>query len=369
MSETESTPRRITFGSLNGLRFLLAIWIAWFHVGHMFDDAGMGSVPLLRMGAVRVDIFFVLSGFVLAHVYWNRTNKTFNYLDFMVARLARIYPMYLLAIGLVATYLIAGALLGQSPDRSYPFSDFHRLSPLVAVFRRDRNQCLNFPAWAVSAELGGYLLFPVFLWIADRFKRMPWAMLGFAVLIILIGEIISRRYFHLPLNQAVTDWGALRGAVMIFCGVAARVAYTGFLRGRESSVVTVVFGALATAAIAVNNWGLPLIGFSASMMMIGLARLDLMEEFTPLSTPTMQKLGSWSYAIFILHAPVYTIVTSALGVVGVDYHPNVFNSLMLVSLVVLIAGPVTHFVETPARLWLREKWEQRRGRKLRTAGV
>lgn len=360
---------RIVFGSLNGLRFLLAVWIAWFHVGHMFDDSGMGSLPFLRMGAMRVDIFFVLSGFVLAHVYWNRSSKPFDYVDFLVARLARIYPMYLLALGVIAAYLAAGALIGKTPDRPYPLGDLFASIVFLQSFGVTETNSWNFPAWAVSAEIGGYILFPVFLWIADRFRRLPWAMLGLAVLAILGAELFSRHFYHLPLNNAVTDWGALRGAIMIFCGVAARIAFEDFDRGREGSVLVVTVGAIAAAAVAINNWGLPLIGFSAAMMIIALARLDQMEEFTLLSHPWMQRLGDYSYGIFILHAPIYSITAEALKMIGIEFHATLFTGFLMTLMVVLISIPVTRLVEKPARLFIRARWEKMRHHRLRHAGL
>ena len=368
-STSRAAPRRIVFGSLNGLRFILAIWIAWFHVGHMFDDAGMGSIALLRMGAARVDIFFVLSGFVLTHVYWNRSKVSFSYVDFLVARLARIYPLYLFALALVACYIFAGSLVGKSPENPYPLSDLIASLFFLQSFGVTETNAWNFPAWAVSAEIGGYLLFPVFLAIANLLKRMPWVMLAVGIFSIIAAELFSRHYFNLPLNTAVTDWGALRGAIMIFCGLCARVAYSGFTRGREGAIIATMFGILIAGASAINEWGLPLIGLGASFMIMGLARLDHMHEPTGLSHPVMQRLGDYSYAVFLLHAPIYTLTVEILSMAGITFHPTLLTSFLMVVMVTIIAVPVTNVVEKPARKYIRRGWENLRHQQLRHAGL
>ena len=77
------TETRQRFESLTGLRFLLAIWIAYFHVGHMYDHNGFGALPILELGVARVDVFFVLSGFVLTHIYWSSRGRPFEFGSFM----------------------------------------------------------------------------------------------------------------------------------------------------------------------------------------------------------------------------------------------------------------------------------------------
>ena len=359
--------RRVFFDSLSGLRFILAAWIALFHVGHMFDDHGLGAEPLLRAGASRVDIFFVLSGFVLAHVYWNRSNLKFNYLDFMVTRLARLYPVYLLGIVLLAAFIFAGKMIGKAPSSPYSLHDLGLSLILGQSFGLTDTNNWNFPAWAVSASMGGYLLFPLFLWLADKLKRAAWMFLALVIFGILGADLACRHFFNLPLNNAVTDWGALRGAMMILCGVAARVAYTQFLRGREGAFVTAAFGAIACLMTIVNQWGLPLIGFSASMFVIGLARLDHMDEGTFLGAPIMKRAGELSYAIFILHAPVYSITVEALSMLGISFEATLWTSLLLVAEIVIIAIPVTYWFEKPVYAWLKKTWNNRRSTELNLA--
>jgi peptidoglycan/LPS O-acetylase OafA/YrhL len=87
---------REVFPSLTGLRFGRALWIALYHLVLLYGDAASAHQPWIAVGSARVDIFFVLSGFVLAHVYAVRTGGKFAFDTFFAARIARLYPLHLL---------------------------------------------------------------------------------------------------------------------------------------------------------------------------------------------------------------------------------------------------------------------------------
>ena len=98
--------------ALTGLRIIAAVWVVLFHFRPMLHDAaprfGDALAPVLNCGAQGVDLFFILSGFVLA---------TWNYLDrmgpswsgraalrFLWLRLARVWPVYLVTLHLAALW-------------------------------------------------------------------------------------------------------------------------------------------------------------------------------------------------------------------------------------------------------------------------
>ena len=392
MTENVADAPRQIFRSLNGLRFILAIWIAYFHVGHMFDEHGFGMLPILRLGVSRVDVFFVLSGFVLSHVYWAQRTKPFNFLDFMVARLARIYPMYLLALGLIIAYLSVGFVLGKQGDTIYPLSDlFKCLFFLQAVGLTETNSW-NFPAWAVAAEMGGYLAFPLFIIAAKLTKSMPYILLGLALVCVFWVEIFLKNYAQLDLYRTTNDWAVLRGASVMFCGVAARSVLNVFKPGALMSVVTIIASicVIVTAALyqsgvnvnhpipdaltspftaILNLASVPFVAFGAAFLMIGLARLDELNISSGLEGEKMQELGNWSYVIFILHAPIYTILAQGLDIIGYEFIAGPISSIAFTLMAVAVAGPIYHYIEKPARTFIRNSWQKRRGKKIANAGL
>src|SRR6185437_5078025 len=80
-----------TMPALTGLRGIAAIWVVLFHL------FWPGIDPVTRTGYLGVDIFFILSGFVLSHVYFCKEEffTRSGYRRFLLTRLARIYPLHL----------------------------------------------------------------------------------------------------------------------------------------------------------------------------------------------------------------------------------------------------------------------------------
>lgn len=363
-SGTESAPVTASgapvFHSLTGLRFLLAAWIAYFHVGLMFDTDGFGALPLLQLGMTRVDVFFVLSGFVLAHVYWAREGVRFRFADFMVARVSRLYPLFLLSLALIGAYLAAGAVIGQTvePGR-YGMRDLAANLFMLQSFGVADGSDWNFPAWAISAEFAGYLAFPLFILIADRLRARPGLFLLGSVAALCLVDMAHGALTGRALNTATADWGALRGGFAMLVGVAGRAAFDRFRFGVKISALVSAWGALFALAAALTDLGTPFVAVGAIGFILGLARIDALGAKTPLAGAIMRRLGGWSYAVFILHVPVFVIVAKGLDVLGVAFVANVWTAAGLVALLTLIAAPVHHLVEEPSRKAIRAAWKRR----------
>ena len=78
---------------LTSLRFFAAMWVVAFHY---WPNLSSVMPPLVAKGYLGVELFFVLSGFILCHVYLDSVaDGGFRYGSFLWARLARIYPLHL----------------------------------------------------------------------------------------------------------------------------------------------------------------------------------------------------------------------------------------------------------------------------------
>jgi peptidoglycan/LPS O-acetylase OafA/YrhL len=87
-----SVPTRVTFSTLNGLRGVAAILVVTLH------DQGLMAPIHARSGYLAVDLFFVLSGFVLAHAYEGRFRAGLGPAGFAAIRYLRFYPLYLVGL-------------------------------------------------------------------------------------------------------------------------------------------------------------------------------------------------------------------------------------------------------------------------------
>jgi len=92
------------YESLDGLRGICALMVAIFHC----DDHVLKSGHLLNRGYLSVDAFFVISGFVIAHVYENRLAQDLTIAGFLRARARRLFPVQMLGTAVVAIVAILG---------------------------------------------------------------------------------------------------------------------------------------------------------------------------------------------------------------------------------------------------------------------
>ena len=104
--------------ALTTLRFLAALWVVLFTAWQYLD---IGVVPVaVTKGYLGVEVFFVLSGFILSHVYLEAAGRKegFSYRGFLWARIARVYPLHLVTlagmIGLGVAATVAGLTVSES---------------------------------------------------------------------------------------------------------------------------------------------------------------------------------------------------------------------------------------------------------------
>lgn len=348
------TKPSLTFDSLTGLRFILALWIAVFHFGDMYDHAGFGSWPIMKAGVARVDVFFVLSGFVLTHVYWMRTDAKFDFAAFLQARFARLFPLHLLALSIFLVLLAAAKLIGATGEtQGYTLQGFLANIFLLQAWGIEGSGKWNFPAWTISAEFCGYLLFPLFLMLATCFRRAPLLFLACSITGVLFLDVVFRQLLGRSLTQSTQDLGALRGGAVMLVGVAGRVAFEKIKLGSRASLAVALSGIVIAGMAAFLGFSTGIVALGGIMIIIGLASCDRHGMSSVLNSPVAVELGKWSYGVFILHVPVFMAMRHASAVLGYEFVVNLVTTLICVS-VVICASAVAHYViEEPARKWLR----------------
>jgi peptidoglycan/LPS O-acetylase OafA/YrhL len=173
--------RRTEIPSLTGLRAIAALWVCSLHFLYVWPDANP-LVHAAKLGASGVIIFFVLSGFILGHVYHsffaNGVSAT-RYVHFMKLRLARIYPLHLLTLLLWTAALYYDAIRWSENDTLYTF-----VLNLLLVHGWGFTNTLSFndPSWSISHEFFCYLWFPLLACLLSQHRLVALAVLCIAVL-------------------------------------------------------------------------------------------------------------------------------------------------------------------------------------------
>jgi peptidoglycan/LPS O-acetylase OafA/YrhL len=155
--------------SLTGIRFFAAMHVVLFHNLYLFGEQAhflpKAAILFIGQGETAVSFFFILSGFILVHVYKNKLETRENKKKYFLARFAKIYPLYVLAFFLdiprVYSYFISN---GDSLTGYLKFgvSSVAYLSMLQSWFPR-MTPVWNSPGWSLSCEMFFYLCLPFIL--------------------------------------------------------------------------------------------------------------------------------------------------------------------------------------------------------------
>ena len=144
--------------NLTGLRFYAAFWVFLHHcLGYVREI----DYIFLQKGYVGVDLFFILSGFILAYVYY----KSFfiekitgeKYWNFIVKRFAKIYPMYLVSFIMIATYLYFGKYILHKDNFQFRTEEIPSVLLMTYSWFIIDNYGWNTPSWSLSSEWFAYV--------------------------------------------------------------------------------------------------------------------------------------------------------------------------------------------------------------------
>ena len=353
---------------LTSLRFFAALWVVVFHYWPNLAAAG-GMPALVAKGYLGVELFFVLSGFILCHVYLPSYEAgRFRYGDFIWARLARIYPMHLATLVAIGLMAVAATAAGWRIDPN-----------LTSVAALPANLLLaqawglapvagwNHPSWSISAEWFAYLLFPMFAAAALGLGRRPrLAVLGAVGLLwALYAGFPTVAGF--PLTQATIAGGALRIIPCFALGCAL------FLLWREPVAMgrTAVFGAcfFGTVSLLGAQLGAPdaVIVTAFGGLIISLAQVSRSGSRIGTSR-ILTYLGEISYSIYMICIPWQLLCVNAS--VKFLHLPSKQLPLGLwiiyVAALIPLAAASHHLIERPAREGLKLWWISRPTHKLAT---
>ena len=339
--------------SLTSLRFLAALWVVLFAAWPHLD---VGFVPVaVTKGYLGVEVFFVLSGFILSHVYLDAagSRESFSYRGFLWARIARVYPLHLVTLaGMIA--LGAGATVAglSVSDSLLDWRSLPAHLSLTHAWGLASSAAFNHPSWSISAEWFAYISFPAFAWVAWRMRARPVLATALAAGAALILYAVFEPVAGFSLTEATFRWGALRIVPCFALGCALYLIH----RRAPAPHAGWVAGTSAVGLVACASLGLwdPLVVLFAGGLILGLGGLDNARAGVLASKPAVY-LGEISYSVYMVCAPVLLLgVNVAARLTGADdkrLHGIVW--LAVLALIPIAAAATYHVVERPARKALR----------------
>ena len=344
---------------LTGLRAIAAVWVVSFHysVGPFSSLHAQRAVPLIGFGYFGVDLFFMLSGFVIWHVHSEdfRRPTMPAFRRFVLLRMARLYPVYVATLLILAAIFILAPRMGEPhfDPKNYTAHEFGVDVLMMQTWGLSKHLNWNYPAWSVSAEWFCYFLFPLAVVPLAMLKRAP-TTVGIIFLVAALAAIylfVFRRTFNQTLG-----WMALTRALMEFLlgcllrrisdePALARIAWTP------------IFLTFVTAAYAAIWLRAPLAGFAPILvfpvLILAACRADNLVGQVASWRPLVV-MGEASYSLYLAQAPVQKAVRFLSSDVSL-HAPLVASAIVLAYAGALALATTTIYklIELPSRRRLR----------------
>jgi len=351
------------FNFVDILRGIAALAVLIFHYQH-FYCASPGSLfenkaiqPFYEYleiiyyhGHIAVQLFWVISGFVFANVYFNRetTGK-----EFFVHRFARLHPLHFVTLCIIAIIQVTSmAVLGQYLIlENTDWYHFILNVFMISNWGFETGYSFNGPFWSVSVEIFSYIV------LYFSLKTLTKNRLVFSVFYTFLFLMINQ---HLPWCKSLTDC-----TYYFFLGTTV-YGVVNLLKNKVGFIFLLSMACFA-GAIYVNTinpiikgdfvvsrdfFSLFLPGFV--LLFSGLDCLPSLKSFGK----RFKKIGDLSFSVYLCHLPLQMVVLIFIQKNAID--TSIFNHpislLLFLSTVYLIAYFSYTYYENPMRVWIKNKF-------------
>ena len=353
MADTQPpVSKRAFIAEFEGLRGLLAAWVVFGHIllfsGFEYEDGWFGIIfsPVLGVYA-----FMMLSGFVIFAALDQRPTNWFN---FMSRRFWRLFPVYVLCMGLAIVLFNMSTAVSNSntlaifgPENLERLDDVERNFGLYLAADATLLQCLlprawfpfaheSFlpPTWSLTIEWLFYLVAPLLILLVKSAKKITVGAIVAAGLMLI--------YFG---SEHFTNWNYsfnLGNAFYFLTGIGSYYVWKHLPERRHCVLTKIAFwGGLAAAVVLLN---LPYKIWIATMVVVLYSRVHS-DRFFVLELPRqiltskpLQFLGRTSYVTYLLHWIIIELVLFWV----MQFAPEVNNRFVLATICTLFVFPLTY---------------------------
>ncbi|MEN3147751.1 acyltransferase [Neorhizobium sp. IRAMC:178] len=342
---------------MTGIRGAAAVFVMIYHFELDRVPSNGAFSTFLNHGYLSVDLFFILSGFVMAHVYGpSFLSGAFRFGDFLWHRIARIYPLYLaVTLAFIALAFVKSSRVDIGPDVF--------LSNMLMLQALGNWPSIDPPAWSVSAEMVVYLLFPVIGLLCLKSSRTAALLLGIGALlaILILTLAASLHYIGSTISKGLLDLIA-SPFTLIRC-------LAGFTLGQlvwrlhndpaaasfaSRTSIQICVGLLVLVALTQTDWDFPI--YLLIILLIFCLSTDRGMFSGFFASRPLHFLGDISFAVYLTHyraLGVWGMVEGRLG--NTDFVIRNLVATVVTSMVVIAVSWLLHVaIERPCRQLIRK---------------
>jgi peptidoglycan/LPS O-acetylase OafA/YrhL len=350
----------VHIGALDGIRGLAVLLVLVFHYGRSARSAGFQNYFLSasEFGWIGVDLFFVLSGFLITGILYDARGSGRYFRNFYARRSLRIFPLYFLALCVVLALAAWWPGAGVWPDLNPLWFVFY-LSNVAMIAQTPHDAGILSHFWSLAIEEHFYLAWPAVVLLATR--RQLIAIAVGVVVVSLFARLLLRLsgaaspdtlYFLTPFRLDALAVGAICSLAVRGRGGLAPLILPAWLAmlGGGAAVISIV---LFTRSYAASTGLMQTLGYTCLAVAFG-GLLLIALSFKPanhvFSNPLMRWFGRYSYGLYVWHPIInvilfYTPLKAAMGVEGAV--GNIVYLLFAFLLVIVVGLASYHLFEQP----------------------
>jgi peptidoglycan/LPS O-acetylase OafA/YrhL len=353
--------------SLEGVRGIAALMVALYHL--QLGSIYSGAVPVLRQGYLFVDVFFVLSGFVMCAAYAGKLATADDLWSFLIRRTGRLLPLLiystvifvLLADGIVLAKKLAvahgyGSYLNNPGALQYmTFTGKELLATVTMTHSLGifDHLILNTPSWSISTEFYTYIIFAgTCLLLAGRNRLAAFGIISMAAFLVSIWASVNVHGCVAAGHSCLAltyDLGLLRCMASFFLGALV------FYFSRRVSVKPATLQWISCAGllglfVLVDTAPAAAFAIPPAFALVILALSQDTGPFAnPLKVTFFQMLGQRSYSIYLMHMPLLLIFENFSKRANSVWSMIAIAIAYVITLVV-VSGWTYRLIENPFRL-------------------
>jgi peptidoglycan/LPS O-acetylase OafA/YrhL len=338
---------KVHIPSLDGVRGLAVLMVVAVHYGNLANRGSsiLGAIQTIKdMGWVGVDVFFVLSGFLITGILWEAKRKPHPWKNFYARRALRLFPLYYAVWFFLLGYLFLAHLSWHYAYLGY-LSYFGNIASIqisnVGPFHIDH-------FWSLAVEEQFYLLWPFVLWKVEQATSAMHILVGLALfsvvlkLLLLLAHVNGNwAYILLPSHMEGLALGSL---------LALSVRTPGHLLYLQKAARCLPLVLIALGAEAIHFHGLnyanpsvtllaiPLLSLASTLLLINCLTAGSVTQKI-MEAPVLRFYGKYSYGLYIYHFLLREVLHDNLYLPLRSLHgPILSGSIYFLICIILLTG-------------------------------
>lgn len=341
------------FYSIELLRFLASLAVILYHykIGFAWDKGYVDTVNLslslpfykfinlfYNYGFYGVQLFFLISGFVFAHIYINKKNLV-SLKEFFINRFARLYPLHFATLILV-TFLQLFSLGAFDTFQIIQINDFYHFFlnlMFISSWGFENGHSFNAPIWSVSVEVAIYILFFFLLSLIKKYKLI------FIILISVILLLIDK--------MKIFDTLFLECARLFFSGT---IIYY-LLNMKLNNYIYLISSLILILLAFIGNF--KTFVFCPALVLFFVA-IDIYIKNKSYQL-AFRKLGNLTYSLYLLHLPFQILILIIWKIIGIEdvIFTKFYFLISFFVILIFVANLCFKLFEKPLNELIRKKFK------------